>query len=361
MMRLIAVLWAGAACFANAIGHAQTQAVLVVVGAAGESTYQQPFATWGQRWVDAAGRAQVEVMLLDGACLADPAADATGLTDPTGSTGPTEGETLTQRSQIQTAIEQIQTRFAKLPEVEAAGAQLWIVLIGHGTFDGKVAKFNLVGPDLSPADLHAWLGDSHHSVIINCASASSPFINQLSGPRRMVVTATQSGAQYNFARFGDHLSKALNDPALDLDKDQQVSLLECVIGASSSTQEFYKQENRLATELAMIDDNGDGLGTPADWFRGVRVARKVSGGAVDGFAANQIFLGVAAGKVPLSPQQLTERNRLELAIETLREQKSTLAEDEYYQRLEVLLLSLGKVLDVVQEEPSTETNNLDDG
>jgi len=31
--------------------------------------------------------------------------------------------------------------------------ELWLVLIGHGTFDGKEAKVNLRGPDLSAADL----------------------------------------------------------------------------------------------------------------------------------------------------------------------------------------------------------------
>ena len=32
---------------------------------------------------------------------------------------------------------------------------LWIILIGHGTFDERAAKFNLAGPDLSAGDLAA--------------------------------------------------------------------------------------------------------------------------------------------------------------------------------------------------------------
>jgi hypothetical protein len=32
--------------------------------------------------------------------------------------------------------------------------------------------------------------------------------------------------------------------------------------------EFYEADGRLATEHALLDDNGDSLGTPADFFRG---------------------------------------------------------------------------------------------
>ena len=35
---------------------------------------------------------------------------------------------------------------------------LLIILLGHGTYDGDVAKFNLVGPDLTTKDWTDWLG-----------------------------------------------------------------------------------------------------------------------------------------------------------------------------------------------------------
>ena len=43
----------------------------------------------------------------------------------------------------------------------------------------------------------------------------------------------------------------------DLDKDDQVSLLEAFLTASVRTAEFYEETSRLATEHALIDDNGD--------------------------------------------------------------------------------------------------------
>ena len=60
--------------------------------------------------------------------------------------------------------------------LKAAGEDdvVFVVLIGHGTFDGKVAKFNLPGPDMTPADFAPLLKGlkSRHVVFVNTASAS---------------------------------------------------------------------------------------------------------------------------------------------------------------------------------------------
>ena len=137
---------------------------------------------------------------------------------------------------------------------------LWLVLIGHGTFDGKAARFNLRGPDVSDLELADWLKPIHRPlVVINCASASAPFLKTLAGTNRVVITATRSGSELNFTRFGEHFAKALANFSSDLDKDGQVSLLEAFLMASRHVAEFYKTEGRLLTEHALIDDNGDGL------------------------------------------------------------------------------------------------------
>ena len=74
---------------------------------------------------------------------------------------------------------------------------VFVVLIGHGTFDGQVAKFNLPGPDMTAADFAPLLKSlkAKQVVFVNTASASGPFIAELSGPGRTVVTATRSGAE----------------------------------------------------------------------------------------------------------------------------------------------------------------------
>ena len=128
-------------------------------------------------------------------------------------------------------------------------------------------------------------------MVIHCGSASGPFLNRLSGENRVIVTATRSGDEQNYARFGQYLAEAIADPRADLDKDGQVSLLEAYLSASSRVDEYYKTHSQLATEHALLDDNGDRLGTPADWFRGVRATRRAKdGAALDGTRAHQLHL-----------------------------------------------------------------------
>ena len=79
-------------------------------------------------------------------------------------------------------------------------------------------------------------------------------------------------------------------PSADLDKDGQTSLLEAFLIASKQTADYYKSQARLSSEHALIDDNADGKGTPADWFEGTRLTRKPKDGAADGLKANQFHL-----------------------------------------------------------------------
>ena len=230
-------------------------------------------------------------------------------------------------------------------EPKSGPGELWLVLLGHGTFDNKEAKFNLRGPDLSASELAEWLKPFQRPVaIVNCSSASGPFLNKLSAAGRVVVTATRSGNEVNYTRFGGQFAAALGSPEADLDKDGQTSLLEAYLLAASRVAEFYETEGRLATEHPLLDDNGDGLGTPPDWFRGVRAVKKAKDGAtVDGLRAHQFVLVRSEQERKLSPAVRAKRDEIELAIGKLRERKSELPEPEYYQKLEPLLLDLARL------------------
>jgi hypothetical protein len=222
---------------------------------------------------------------------------------------------------------------------------LWLALIGHGTFDGKVARFNLRGPDVSNAELAEWLKPFRRLlVVVNCASGSAPFLKSLSATNRVVITATRSGNELNFPRFGEHFATALAEPGSDLDKDDQVSLLEAFLVASREAAEFYKSDGRLITEHALIDDNGDGLGTPADWFRGVRAIKKAQEGASpDGVRANQLHLVRSAAEQALPADVRARCGALELELARLRDSKPQMSEADYYCRLEPLLLELARL------------------
>ncbi|HEV3339504.1 MAG TPA: hypothetical protein VG125_04085, partial [Pirellulales bacterium] len=226
-----------------AAGTEDRPCVLIVVGAPGTPEYEAQFHRWADQWQAAAHTAHAELIRI-------------GLDEEAG---------VTDRERLRSI----------LVKKSAAGQEpLWIVLIGHGTFDGHDAKFNLRGPDVTDLELSEWLAPLKRPVaVLNCASASGPFLNRLSGENRVIVTATRSGNEQNFARFGQYLAEAIADPRADLDKDGQVSLLEAYLTASSRVAEYYRSHTQLATEHALLDDNGDRLGTPPDWFRGVRATR----------------------------------------------------------------------------------------
>jgi hypothetical protein len=223
--------------------------------------------------------------------------------------------------------------------------ELWIVLLGHGTFDGREAKFNLHGPDLSASTLSNLLSGFRRPVaIINAASCSAPFIKALARKDRVIVTATRSGSEENYTRFNRYISQAIADPEADLDKDGQTSLLEAFLMASRRVTEFYKSEGRLATEHALLDDNGDGFGVQADWFRGIHAVKKAANNApLDGTRAHQWHLVRSQEDQKLSPEQRHKRDALELEIGKLREKKASINEDEYYKQLEALLTKLSEI------------------
>jgi hypothetical protein len=288
--------------------------VVVVLGAEGSAEYGPEFARSADRWAAAAKQASARYV--------EVGRDATAKED--------------DKARLKSILD---------AEVAKDAAPLWLVLIGHGTFDGREAKFNLRGPDVSDQELADWLKPCHRPLaVIDCSSSSAPFLNKLSGEGRVIITATQSGNEIHFARFGDQMSAAIADPSADLDKDGQTSLLEAYLAASHRVDEFYKQAGRLATEHALLDDNGDARGTPATFFQGTRAARAAKDGTpLDGPRAHQWHLVMSATEQAMPPELRARRDALELKIEALRAKKATLAEADYYAQLDALLLELARL------------------
>ncbi len=287
--------------------------ILVVVGAAGTPEYGELFTAWAEQWRQVADASRAEFILLG-----------------------TEQSSKSDR-------EQLQAQIADLPP--SGATPVWLVMIGHGTFARGVAKFNLRGLDVSAAELAEWLQPLERPlVIINCASSSGPFVNRLSGPGRVVVTATKSGTEQNFARFGQFLAEAIRSPDSDLDHDDEVSIQEAFVRASAEVQRFYDSEQRLATEHALIDDNADGKGTPASMFRGNRpIAKAKDGSELDGKAAAKMTLAPTGKRLPLTEKEWKQRDALEAELETLRSRKSELSEQEYDAELETILIQLARI------------------
>lgn len=318
-MTLLALLTGAAATEPENALSPGSQTVIVVVGAAGAPEYAPQFARWANLWKQACAKGDAEFIGI-------------GL-DPNGGTS--------DRARLQEIL-------AKQPQQTAA--PLWLVLIGHGTFDGQVARFNLRGPDVSANDLAEWLKPMDRPLaVINTASASGPFMKELSAPGRIVVTATKSGFEHNYARFGQYLAEAIAQPQADLDKDGQTSLLEAYLTASHAVAAFYTAAGRLATEHALLDDNSDALGTPADWFRGIRPVRKASDDAsLDGYRAHQFHLVPSPTEAAMPPELRAKRDQLELQIIELRDARSQYSQADYFSKLEPLVREIAAIYEQVR-------------
>ena len=310
---------------------ADRSTVIVVAGAAGEADFAPDITQQLESWAKASEQAKAKHVAIGGVQFITVVGDKV-----TGSIAPSDQGT--DRERLMRALE---------AEPKTGPGELWLVLVGHGTFDGKEAKFNLRGPDIAAGELAEWLKPFQRPLaIIDTTSSSAPFLAKLAAPKRVVISATRSGNEQNYARFGKFLAEALPDPKSDLDKDGQISLLESFLSASHRTNEFYKTEGRLATEHALLDDNGDGLGTPADWFRGVMATTRARDGApLDGLRAHQFHLVRSQAELQLAPEVRAQRDKLELQIAGLREKKEKMNEEKYFQELEKLLLELAKLYD----------------
>ena len=313
---LLAILFAAPA-FAD--GEKDRASVLIAVGAGGEAKYSEAFAHWAADWehaCDAGGAKHLAIGL--------------------GKVAPDAKGAQSDHDRIKAALD---------AEPKEGANELWIILLGHGTADAMDAKFNLRGDDLSASELAAWLKPFKRTVIVICAfSSSGAWLKPLAGPDRITVTATKNGSENNYARFGGYLAQAIADPAADVDKDGETSLLEAWLTAARRTADFYKDEGRLATEHSLLDDNGDGIGTPPDWFSGVRVVKKSrDGSAPDGQRAAQIHLVRSAAERALTAGQRAERDALERDLAALRERKAGMKEDDYFRELEALMLKLARI------------------
>ncbi len=295
------------------------QTVVVVTGAAGTAEFGEKFSTWAGQWKKACQQAKADCIQI--------------------------GLKATESSDRDT----LKTLLAD-PAIQQGQDPLWLVLIGHGTFDGRSARFNLQGPDVTDKDLGQWLLPVTRPVaLINTTACSAPFLKALSGPERVVISATKSGFELNFAYFGGALAKAIVDPNADLDKDGQTSLLEAYLSASDRVTAFYRGQARLKTEHALIDDNADGLGTPADWFVGIRPAKKAAQDAsLDGYRAHQFCLIPSDTENRFPSDLRAKRNQLELEVLQLRDKKDKLSEDDYYTQLETLLLQIAQIYEQLE-------------
>jgi hypothetical protein len=214
-----------------------------------------------------------------------------------------------------------------------------LILIGHGSFDGVEYKFNLVGPDVSAADLAELCNrvPARRQLIVNTTSASGGSIPAFQRAGRAVIASTKSGTEKNATVFARYWVEALQDPSADVDKNESVSALEAFQYADRKTVEFYTAQKRLATEHAVFEDTGKG--------EPVRTPSVDSG---EGRLLSSLIL-VRSGDAQKAAFDSTKRDLLakkedfERQIDALKYQKAAMSQNEYELQLKVLLVGLARI------------------
>jgi hypothetical protein len=321
------VLIAAAALLATgAAASAQTTRLAVIVGLSGDPEHAELFGRWAATLVDAAGRmgvARDHVVYLAEKPEADP-------------------KRITGRS----TAEQIVKAFAALAAGGTAEDRVFIVLIGHGTFDGRVAKFNLPGPDLTAADFEPLLKrlPSQHVVLVNTSSASGPFVEALAGPGRAIVAATRNGSERFATLFGGPFVDALAgvEDGADADKNRRVSVLEAFDYAKREVNAAYEREGIMVTEHAILSDDGAAEGTQTPTADGKQ-----------GRVAGMLSLGSAAAEaLPTDPALralYVERRDIERRLESLKLLKDSMEPARYASELERLATELARKTREIRE------------
>jgi len=297
--------------------------VVTVLGTAGVEEYEEKFAEVAKEWKKACERGGVRLIEVGGG---------------KGDAGKTDRQHLKERISA---------------EIESKTSALWVVLIGHGTFDGRETKFNVRGPDFTDGDLAAWLKPFKGTlVVVNTASSSAPFVKALSGENRVVITATKSAHEIFYPRFGEYFARAIGGlKVADLDNDEQVSLLEAFLYAGHEVKQFFEKEGRIATEHAILDDNGDQQGVRVEGFEGVfaiRAEKAKDEKRPDGERAHQIHLTPNKLEALMSEPLRLRRDELERQVKALRRKRGEMEEAIYYRDMEELLLEIARIYEQVE-------------
>lgn len=231
--------------------------------------------------------------------------------------------------------ESVAAGFASLAQRAKPGDVVLVVLMGHGAGQARESKVNLSGPDPEAWEYEQWLRPFLRStvVFVNGASASGDFVPILAGPGRIVITSTKTSTERNESVFYSWFAKGLATADADADKDGRISVLEAFSYARAEVRRAYESDNRMLTEHAQLDDDGDGKGSadPAGAETG------------DGALSRQVaFGGAPASTNPRIVALLAERRALEADVAELRGRRAMTDSTTYERELERLLLLIAE-------------------
>jgi len=281
------------------VGLQAESRVLIIAGLGGEPQYQLAFDEQAQRIHAGLSGISSDVQLLTG-----PAASS---------------------EMISKAI----TGLANRSEREDT---LILILIGHGSYDDQIFRFNIPGPDITDHQLKNWLDDIpvRHQLVVATGSSSGALLNSLQADKRTLMTATRSGDQRDATVFGTFFADAMSELSADTDKDQIISANEAFEFASAGVDAYYRAQNQMPSEHPQSE------GTEA-----VMMFARLNPEPITNPALQALY---------------KRRESLELTIVSLRKNKAALTQDDYFAQLQRLLLEMALVEEeLAAQEPGSQS------
>jgi hypothetical protein len=268
--------------------------VLIVSGLGGDPQYEERFTEWSKK--------------MTAASVTAAGGDAQAVVTLSGDAAKRE------------AIEQ---RLTALTKGLGEGDEFVLVLIGHGSYDGNEYRLNIPGPDITGTELAAWLDRIPANVpqlIVNTTSTSGAVAEKWAKANRVIITATRTGGERNATRFAGYWAEALSNDAADRDKDGSVTAQEAYDYAVRRVGDAFKSDAALQSEHAKL------TGSNAARFVVARL------GAAALFASD-------AELIALRKQQ----GAIEQRLGQIKPLKAQLSKDEYYDRIEPVMLELARL------------------
>ena len=290
VMSFCGVIWSSSA-------FAQQTHLLVITGVPGDDEHAQKFQKWAATFIDAAKKKDVV-----------PEANITLL-----------GDKQSTRAGVEKA-------FADLVAKTKPADGVFVLLLGHGSFNGTQAAFNLPGPDLTVEEWAKLLGKlpAQRVAFVNTSSSSGAFLPAIAAPGRVVITATKTGGERNETQFPEYFVAAFGDAAADRDRNGHVSVAEAFEYAKAKVVQAFQQKGLLLTEHAVMDDGGEGR-LAATLFLGT------------GRAEGALAVDLAD---PAMQQLAGEKDAIDQQIAALKLKKNGMDAAQYEAQLEHLLTDL---------------------
>jgi hypothetical protein len=180
---------------------------------------------------------------------------------------------------------------------------------------------------------------------VNGAAASFPFIERLSAPNRIVLSATGSPAERFATVFPAYFVAAFGEPGADIDKNGRVSIWEAFAWTAAGVRRYYLERGQLATERALLDDDGDGQG------------REAAAQGTDGALASRTYLDRpdpgAAPTDEVLVDLLLQQASLAAEVEELQVKRAFMSAGEYAREFERVMVALARVTRAIRARSGT--------